>query len=257
MKTIAVYTTKGGVGKSTLTLTLASELSYTHNLSTRVLDYDPSQLSCLKIRSKEVEWINQPDFGKFKENRLPNYILNKLKLGPHYPITKIPAKRLPQWVQAFKVKAEENHEDMYLLIDGSSGFGEGNAEPLLDFFSELDYLFIPIELSPIVLEGTMTFLKWLFENPDQLPKLKHIYLFWNRFRVEKSANYQSAQPKVLSYRDKFFPDFPIPVSFMNCNIKSTVTVDIGKTVTSLGSLLQYDQAGLADWTREIYKIIHT
>lgn len=257
MKTLAVYTTKGGVGKSTLTLTLASELFYTHNIPTRVLDYDPSQLSCIKIRSKELEWINEPDFGKFKESRTPNYILEKLKSGPHYPITKIPAKRLPQWVQAFKVKGEENNEDLHLLIDGSSGFGEDNADPLLDFFSELDYLFIPVELSPIVLDGTMTFLKWLFENPDQLPKLKHIYLFWNRFRIERSANYHSAQPKVLEYKKRFFPDYPIPVSFMNSTIKSTVTVDVGKTVTSLGSLIQYDQAGLGEWTAEILRIIYS
>lgn len=59
---IAITNQKGGVGKSTFTVVLASYLHYLKNKSVLVVDCDTPQYSLRGIREREKQIVNHVDF---------------------------------------------------------------------------------------------------------------------------------------------------------------------------------------------------
>lgn len=60
--TAAIYNTKGGMGKSALTLSVASYLSYVQKLRVQVIDFDPGQHSIESARDIELDYLsNRPE----------------------------------------------------------------------------------------------------------------------------------------------------------------------------------------------------
>lgn len=169
---IAISTQKGGVGKSTFTTLLASQLSYQKGYNVAVIDCDYPQCSVNELRKRELAQISNNLFYRQKAGRL------FAQIGGHpYPI--IIAKPENAMERAEELISRSRLPFDIILFDMP---GTINNQGILVTFLSMDYVFTPISPSRMVMESTLPFIVKVKELLREYPKmnLKEIYLFWNR-----------------------------------------------------------------------------
>ena len=204
---ISICNQKGGVGKSALTTLLASYLHYICKCKVLVVDCDYPQWSIYTQRTRELEILDSNDYYKLLMTR--QYKVSGQKLWPVVRTT--PDKAVDE---AERFKSEKEYAPQITLYDLP---GTVNTEGVIETFSKLDCLFLPMKADKIVMESALSFARilsrQLVENPAI--RLKRIFLFWTMVdRREKTSLYdlydgiirQLGLPLMetrLPYRSKF------------------------------------------------------
>ena len=196
---ISICNQKGGVGKSALTTLLASYLL--------VVDCDYPQWSIYTQRTRELEILDSNDYYKLLMTR--QFKVSGQKLWPVVRTT--PDKAVDE---AERFKSEKEYAPQITLYDLP---GTVNTEGVIETFSKMDCLFLPMKADKIVMESALSFARILSRQlvEDPAIRLKRIFLFWTMVdRREKTSLYdlydgiirQLGLPLMetrLPYRSKF------------------------------------------------------
>ncbi len=203
---IAVCNQKGGVGKSTFTVLLASYLHYTLQRDVLVVDCDYPQWSIYNQRTRELEILNLSDYYKLMVAR--QFKGTDRKFWPI--VSSTPSDALKKTAR----QLQSDYHPQIILYDLP---GTVNTEGVLQILSSLDALFIPMKADKIVMESALSFARILSRQlvEDPAIRLKRIFLFWTMVdRREKTSLYdlyddiirQLGLPLMetrLPYRSKF------------------------------------------------------
>jgi cellulose biosynthesis protein BcsQ len=173
MKTNPVYvafaTQKGGAGKTTLTVLVASYLHYVKGCNVAVIDCDYPQHSIVGMRERDLVLATEDEHYK----------------GMAYEqFTRLDKKAWP----VIGSSPEEALADAdYLVPQGNYDFiffdlpGTVNNKGVLNTLLNMDYIIAPIAADRVVMESTLDYLIALRDQVKAVGKthIKGTYLLWN------------------------------------------------------------------------------
>lgn len=176
---IAFSTQKGGVGKSTFTVLLASYLHYLKGLNVAVMDCDYPQCSVYEMRKREIRQLETNLHYQSKAIALFD------SLGKQtYPIVCSKPEEAIDKAGEFLANEITAYDVVFFDLPGTI-----NNEGVVSTFMAMNYVFVPMAPSRMSMESTLSFIipvhELLAEHSDL--NLKAIHLFWNRVdrRIKK------------------------------------------------------------------------
>lgn len=176
---IAFSTQKGGVGKSTFTVLVASYLHYLKGMNVAVMDCDYPQCSVNDMRKREIRQLETNLHYQSKAITLFE------SLGKQtYPIVCSKPEEAISKAREFLASEPNDYDVVFFDLPGTI-----NNDGVISTFMSMDYVFVPMAPSRMSMESTLSFIvpvnELLAERKDL--SLKAIHLFWNRVdgRVKK------------------------------------------------------------------------
>ena len=181
---VGFSTQKGGIGKSALTVLMASYFHYVKGYNVGVIDCDYPQYSIHKMRERDKEIANKIPYYKEK-----SYSQFKALGKRNYPIERTPA---PGAIETAKKMIDEyiGEAPDVIFIDLP---GTLNSEGIVQTLASLDYIFSPISADKMVLQSTLEFASLINDRIISTGKsqLQGLYLLWNMVDArEKSDLYK-------------------------------------------------------------------
>ncbi|MFD1145365.1 ParA family protein [Larkinella insperata] len=171
---IAFATQKGGLGKSTLTVLVASYLHYRRGISTAIIDVDTSQLSIYNQRLREINDMEQDEDMKVRLDQQRTD--NKEKVDA-YPIL----SGSPLTVEELLTDLPEDVQLVLLDMPGSI-----DVEGYDLAISQVDLLIVPMETSEYSITTGFQFLEAI-KDSGLLP-LENCRVVWNRYKQTRDAD---------------------------------------------------------------------
>lgn len=190
---ISVCSQKGGVGKSTFTVLLASLLHYRLGRRVLVADCDFPQWSIEEQRRRELEILDRVD--GYKLMMIRQFKASGRKIWPLLAAGPTTALRN---VEEFLVKSAEPYD--YVLFDLPGTTAIPGVLPLI---AQLDRVFIPLKADKIVMESSITFARTLTESfiPNKYARIRGVHLFWSMIDArERTSLYAEYEQALLRFR---------------------------------------------------------
>lgn len=174
---VAVSNQKGGVGKSTILVTLASYLNYTAGKNVAIIDCDPTQRSLLRLRERDKATME-------KNKRLMSLLDGQRKNGRRiYPIV---AARPENAMEVAGSLADKGYYDI-IFIDMP---GTMDAKSVLPAIFNSDYVLTPIVADNIIMDSSLSFagaaVKFI-RGRDGIP-LKDVLLLWVKVKPRSNTD---------------------------------------------------------------------
>lgn len=168
----AFYTQKGGAGKSTMTILVASYLHYVKNYNVAVIDCDTPQASICDLREHEIKVINENAYFK---SLAYNHFLNLGKKS--YPIIRSNAGDALD--EAERLMRDEAVKPDIIFFDLP---GTLKSNDVIKTLSQMDYIFTPISADRLDMESSLQFVTLFNENliTTGIAKTKGLHLFWTK-----------------------------------------------------------------------------
>lgn len=217
---LAFATQKGGMGKTTLSVLVASWLHYKLNIKVAILDVDGSQLSVYNQRLSEHEHLDENTIARLDKQDIEPY---PILAGSPGDVPEL-LKRLPTDVQL-------------VLIDMPGSIDVEGYEVAI---GALDHLIVPMETSRYAVSTGFSYLNAI-RQIDLLPA-ERCRIVWNKYRPSRDgeiadqlegrfAEYgfqclKSRIPQRDSYQDSnnLSTLFPMPTSYLrNSGLKDLFT----------------------------------
>lgn len=197
---VAVSNQKGGVGKSTMLVALASLLNYTMDKSVAIVDCDATQRSLYNLRERDKEMVEK---NKRYMTLLEEQRLRGCKI---YPIKRV----RPEEARATAGEFAETGEYDIIFIDLP---GSMDVPGVLQTIFNVDYVLTPIAADNFVMDSSFVFAKSVMkcaENRNNIP-LKDVFLFWTKVKKRSNTevldNYMALMKKQgLKILDSMIPD---------------------------------------------------
>ena len=168
-KFVAFSTQKGGAGKTTLTVTMASYLYYCMGLKIIVVDCDYPQYSINDMREREKMLLElSPAFKKtFSDTLL------RTKLKP-FPVLVCPPEEAMKKVRDL-IEEGEDVDIVFFDLPGTV-----NNRGVVNVVNCMDMVVVPIAADNVVLESSLAFAlkiqEWLTTGRTSV---KQMYMLWN------------------------------------------------------------------------------
>ena len=197
---VAVSNQKGGVGKSTMLITLASLLNYSMGRNVAIVDCDSTQRSLFNLRERDMEMveINKKYMVLLEEQRLRGCRI--------YPIRQAKPENARQ--VAGELAAKADFDIVFIDLPGSM-----DISGVLQTIFNVDYVLTPIAADNFVMDSSFVFAKSVMkcaENRNNIP-LKDVFLFWTKVKKRSNTevldNYMALMKKQgLKILDSMIPD---------------------------------------------------
>lgn len=130
---VAFSNQKGGVGKSTLTVLLASYLYYEKGIKVAIMDCDSPQHSLVGERNRELKTVSETEHLA----QMAHELLTKTGLQP-YAIMKIPLEETMFRIRQY-LSGDNDTQVLFLDLPGTM-----NNPNVLQIISNCDYVFCPM-----------------------------------------------------------------------------------------------------------------
>ena len=143
---VAISTQKGGAGKTTLTVLVASYLHYVKGYNVAVVDCDFPQYSIHDMRKRDMKAVMED--GHYKV--LAYEQLKRLKKNP-YPIRCSRAEDAIRTAENL-VEAQPDLDFVFFDLPGTI-----NNADVVQTISKMDYIFTPIIADRVVMESSIKF----------------------------------------------------------------------------------------------------
>lgn len=174
-KIISCASEKGGSGKTTINIILATNLFFNYSKKVVLIDLDNPQYSVYKKRQRDLNELSESEQGT----------------AEIYPIEKSNINELNTLIKTYYGKVD------YIILDFPGNLNEEMVKGLL----YVEHIFIPFFLDELEINSTVIFYKTLknnfLENDNRV--LQGINLFFNRYekiKINKFAAIRSAFEKV-------------------------------------------------------------
>lgn len=169
---IAFSTQKGGVGKSTFTVLVASYLHYLKGLNVAIMDCDYPQCSVYEMRKREIRQLETNLHYQSKAISMFD------SLGKQtYPIVCVKPEEAIEKAHQFLETESSTYDVVFFDLPGTI-----NNDGVISTFMAMDYVFVPMQPSRMAMESTLSFIipaNDVLKENVQL-NLKAIHLFWNK-----------------------------------------------------------------------------
>ncbi len=181
-KYVAFATQKGGAGKTTLTVLVASYLHYVKGYEVAVIDCDYPQHSIHQMRERNFQMVEGDEYYKGMAYE------QIMRLGGkkfYHVIDSSPEEAL---ADARNLEEQWDFDFIFFDLPGTIN-SMGVTQTLLN----VDYIISPISADRVVLESTLNYLLALREQIKKIGQthIKGIYLLWNMVDGrEKSELYE-------------------------------------------------------------------
>lgn len=199
-KCVAFSTQKGGAGKTTLTVLIASYLHYVRDYNVAIVDCDFPQHSISDMRKRDVDMTLHSEYYK---QLAYNQIIRTGKKG--YLILESKPENALEEAQKLE---DEGLDFIFFDLPGTV-----NSPGVLKTLSMMDYIFSPIAADRVVLESTLRFVVNINENLITTGRsdIKGLYLFWNMVDGREKSELYKIYEKVidelgLTVLKTFIPD---------------------------------------------------
>ena len=209
---IAFATQKGGMGKTTLSVLVASTLHYKRGIKVAILDVDGSQLSVYNQRIRESNQVESDEESMAR--------LDKQDIRPYDILSGNPGD-VPDLL------AELKSEVQLVLIDMPGNIDVAGYETAL---KTVDYLIVPMETSEYSVTSGISYLNAIQEI-NLLPT-ERCRIIWNKYKPSRDAELadlleerfanigllclKSRIPQRDSYQDSANRStlFPMPINYL-------------------------------------------
>lgn len=191
---VAFSTQKGGAGKTTLTVLVASYLHYVKGYTVGVIDCDYPQHSIAEMRERDFKTCENDEYyrGMLYEQFL------RLEQKKAYPVVESNTKDALN--DAEELVQEADFDFIFFDLPGTL-----NNEGLVLTIASMDYIVAPIAADRLVLESTLDYLISVRDNIVSTGKsnIKGIYLLWNLVDGREKSDLYEVYEAVI--RDLGFP----------------------------------------------------
>ena len=168
---VAFSTQKGGVGKTTFTVLVASYLYYLKGYNVAVVDCDYPQHSISAMRKRDGEQVNND--ANYKVLAFSQFKALGKKAYPVFCST--PEAAISTAEEFLKTEPMEMDVVFFDLP------GTVNSEGIISSLASMDYIFTPITADRVVLESSLSFAmtvnNLLVQN--EAYRIQGLHLFWN------------------------------------------------------------------------------
>lgn len=199
-KYIAFSTQKGGAGKTTLTVLVASYLHYVKGYNVAVVDCDYPQHSIVEMRERDLKMAMDDPYYK----RMVYEQIQQLQKKAYPVIESEPEEALNKIDEL----ADTDFDFVFFDLPGTV-----NNMGVIRTLAKMDYIFAPIAADRVVMESTLRFVVVLNDTLVTTGKshIKGIHLLWNMVDGrEKSELYDVYENVIkelgLSVLKTFLPD---------------------------------------------------
>jgi len=243
-KIIAIHTSKGGMGKSTLTAIVASYLAYVDKQRVIVFDCDPPQHSIADLREEELTTqstlgqtyqaistdelmqMAQPYTSANDQAAFERYRYNRQHvLEEYYAIHALPFSAL-QELDMDRVRADFD----YIFLDMGGQFNAG----ILRALAETDMLLVPFTTQQVDVTASIQYVGAILDYVmnKQLPDYLTIRCFWNKYKFTFGRRADALE----AYLSSVLRNEVMPVSFLRTRLNDAdAGFDRAKMLTTIAS----------------------
>lgn len=183
---IALSNQKGGVGKSTLTVLLASYFHYVRGKNVAVMDCDYPQFSIHTLRERDVSSVEKSEL--LQRMLCEQYERIRKKA---YPIVTTGADKVLEAAG----RLSETCDLIFFDLPGTV-----NSQGVLEAIMNMDYVFTPVIQDRMVMQSSLSFVStiqdFIRRHPDA--PLKEIRLFWNKIDGRVSRDVYKLYNEIFS-----------------------------------------------------------
>lgn len=243
-KIITIHTSKGGMGKSTLTVILASYLAYVAGKRVIVFDCDPPQHSITDLREEEQAGLamlaqafdtlsaaeltakSQPYTSANDQAAFERYRYNRQHhIQEQYPIHPLPFSALSE------LDMDRVRDDFdYIFLDMGGQFNAG----ILRALAETDVLLVPFTTQQVDVAASIQYVGAIIDYVmrSQLPSYLSIRCFWNKYKFTFARRADALE----AYFATLFRNDAIPISFLKTRLNDAdAGFDRAKMLTTVSS----------------------
>ena len=188
---VALSNQKGGVGKSTLTILLASYFHYRKEKNVLVVDCDYPQHSIRDIREWDVRAVEKNDA---LQSRLMNQFGESGRKA--YNILTSTPEEAKQTAFDFLDRSDTAYDLVLVDLPGTV-----NATGVFQSIVNMDYLFVPVTQNRMVMQSSMNFvlaIRELLGRNREFP-LHEVRLFWNQMDRRVSREMYNAYMEIFRH----------------------------------------------------------
>lgn len=168
---VAFSTQKGGMGKTALTVLMASQLHYVKGYHVGVIDCDYPQYSIGAMRKRDTELILQDEY--FKRLAYRQFSSSHIKA---YPVKECTPENAIDTADALIASSDKKFDVIFFDLPGTL-----NTAGVIRTLASMDYVLVPMSADRVVLESTLQYAVMLNDNLIATKKgtIKGLLLFWN------------------------------------------------------------------------------
>lgn len=196
MKIISIASQKGGCGKSTVTIMLASHLAYNMKKKVCIIDADTRQKTIVNQRKRNLESVQTSKdeegndtvadydvYKKFFETNIPAYPVFDCQLGE-------------QLFDQLEKLVQEDFDYIFVDLPGSI---ENNA--MFSTLNNCDIIFIPFIQDTVDFQSNFDFARVISEiiAKGNDTRISEIYYFWNKDPQTRSAEKEQMEEYLKMY----------------------------------------------------------
>jgi len=169
-KYVAFSTQKGGAGKTTLTVLVASYLHYVKGYNVAIIDCDYPQHSIAEMRERDFKMVTDDEYYKGMAYEQFTRLGNKKA----YPIIESNTKEALN--DAEKLCEQGEYDFLFFDLPGTM-----NNSDLVITLASMDYIIAPIAADRVVMESTLNYMIAVRDNMVNTGKsnIKAMRLLWN------------------------------------------------------------------------------
>ena len=164
---VAFSTQKGGAGKTTLTVLVASFLHYVKNYNVAVIDCDYPQYSILQMRERDLKMASQDEH--FKRMAYEQFTRLDKKA---YPVVESNTKEAVSTAE--KLISRKDFDFVFFDLPGTM-----NNQDLIHTLAHMDYVVTPIAADRVVMESALNYADVVNKHIVGKSNLKAVFLLWN------------------------------------------------------------------------------
>jgi cellulose biosynthesis protein BcsQ len=186
---IAFCNQKGGVGKSTMTILLASYLHYTRGLNVAVVDCDDPQHSLANMRERDKKAVLKSDY--FKRLMMEQFERIGRKA---YPIINSVPEQAREAIDSFLEEAEDHYDLIIVDLPGTV-----KSQGVFRTVVNMDYVITPIIADRMVMQSSLAFSTAVLDFIKGKPEvpLKDIIFFWTKMKKSAASDVFDLYCKIL------------------------------------------------------------
>ena len=199
---VAFSTQKGGAGKTTLTVLMASYLHYVKGINVGVIDCDFPQYSIDEMRRRDFKTIEENE--QFRKQAFDQFKRIKKKA---YPVI---MSRPGDAIDAARKLQEMENAPEIIFFDLP---GTMDNEGVLKTVASMDYIFCPAIADRVVMQSSLAFAKAINDHMITTGRtnIKGLYFVWNMVDGREKTGLYDIYDKVmaelgLSALKTFVPD---------------------------------------------------